>query len=243
MDYSKKMVSDDFPLQDVGRFQCLIGRLIYLTIIRLDITYAVSFVSQFMQNPTQGHMCLVDYLLRYLRATPGRGLLMKNNGHTEIVGYTDADWARSPHDRKSTFGFCMFVGGNVVTWKSKKQSVVARSSAEAEYRAMASTTSEIVWLRLLLQELDCRPSNSPTKLFCDNQAATHIASNPVFHERTKHIEVDCHFVWEKVQDKTIETTYIQSGEQLADVFTKALPKGPFQDIVSKLTFDDIFAPT
>ena len=168
---------------------------------------------------------------------------MKNNGHTEIVGYTDADWAGNPVDRKSTTGFCTFVGGNIVTWKSKKQNVVARSNAEAEYRAMATTTSEIVWLRLLLQELGCETMTKATKLFCDNQAATHIASNPVFHERTKHIEVDCHFVREKVQDKTIETPYIRSEDQLADIFTKALPKGAFQDMVNKLTFDNVFAPT
>jgi hypothetical protein len=108
---------------------------------------------------------------------------------------------------------------------------------------MATAISEIVWLRLLLHELGCPSLNSPTKFFCDNQVAIHIASNPIFHERTKHIEVSCHYVRENVLNQTIETPYIRSAEQLADVFTKALSKGKFQEIVNKLTSDDIFGST
>ncbi|XP_078161792.1 wall-associated receptor kinase 2-like [Carex rostrata] len=132
------------------------------------------------------------------------------------------DWAGSC-DRKSTTGFCTFVGGNLVTWKSKKQNVVARSSAEAEYRAMASTASELIWIKQLLTDMKMEHKGA-MKMYCDNQAARHIASNPVFHERTKHIEVDCHFVREKVQAGEIETPFVKSKEQLADVFTKALDK-------------------
>jgi Reverse transcriptase (RNA-dependent DNA polymerase) len=243
MDYNNKVVKDEKVLNDINRFQRLVGKLIYLTITRPDISYAVSFVSQFMQRPTKGHMELIDQILRYLKATPARGILMKNQGHTTLAVYTDADWAGNPLDRKSTSGLCAFIGGNLVTWQSKKQPVVARSSTEAEYRAMATATSEIVWLRLLLHELGCPSLNSPTKLFCDNQAAIHIASNPVFHERTKHIEVSCHYVRENVLNQTIKTPYIRSAEQLADVFTKALSKGKFQEIVNKLTSDDIFRST
>ncbi|KAJ3668952.1 hypothetical protein LUZ60_010902 [Juncus effusus] len=125
---------------------------------------------------------------------------MRKNDNTQIVGYTDADWAGSPSDRRSTTGYCTFVGGNLVSWKNKKQNVVARSSAEAEYRAMASTTSELVWLKYLLSDMGFRDQR-PMQMFCDNQAARHIAANPVFHERTKHIEVDCHFVREKIESK------------------------------------------
>ncbi|RVW44594.1 Retrovirus-related Pol polyprotein from transposon TNT 1-94 [Vitis vinifera] len=129
--------------------------------------------------------------------TPGQGVLYENRGHTQVVGYTDADWAGSPTDRRSTSGYCVFIGGNLISWKSKKQDVVARSSAEAEYRAMALATCELIWLRHLLQELRFGKAEQ-MKLICDNQAALHIASNPVFHERTKHIEVDCHFIREKI---------------------------------------------
>ncbi|KAK9941249.1 hypothetical protein M0R45_017863 [Rubus argutus] len=185
-------VSSD-PLLEVSSYQRLVGKLIYLTITRPDITYAVSIVSQFMHSPTMAHLHIVKHILRYLKGSVGRGILMKNNGNTEIMGYTYADWAGNTLDRKSTTGFCTFVGGNLVTWRSKKQTVVARSSAEAEYRAMASTSCELIWLKGLLSNLGF-PSNQSMSLFCDNQAAMHIASNPVFHERTKHIEVDCHYV-------------------------------------------------
>ena len=145
-----------------------------------------------------------------------------------MVGFSDADWAGSC-DRKSTTGFCTFVGGNLVTWRSKKHNVVARSSAEAEYRAMASTASELIWIKHLLRDMKIDHSET-MKMYCDNQAARHIASNPVFHERTKHIEVDCHFIREKVQSGEIETPFVKSREQLTDIFTKALDKASHQNI-------------
>ena len=131
--------------------------------------------------------------MRYIKRTPGQGLLYEDKGNTQIVGFCDADWAGSPIDRCSTLEYCVSVGGNLVSWKSKKQNVVARSSAEAEYRAMAVATCELIWIKQLLQELKFG-NTQQMKLCCDNQAALHIASNPVLHERTKYIEIDCHFV-------------------------------------------------
>uniref|UniRef100_A0A6N2MZF3 Integrase catalytic domain-containing protein n=1 Tax=Salix viminalis TaxID=40686 RepID=A0A6N2MZF3_SALVM len=214
-------------------YQQLVGKLIYLTITRPDITYAVSLVSQFMHAPTDHHLSMVKRILRYLKGTIGRGLVMSRNNHTNVMGYTDSDWAGNQLDRRSTTGYCMFVGGNLVSWKSKKQHVVARSSAEAEYRAMAAAACELVWLRSLLADMGC-PSTTPMNLFCDNQAAMHIAKNPVFHERTKHIEVDCHYIRQQVQSNNITTYHVRTGDQLADVFTKAVPSSQFNRLLCKL---------
>ena len=158
-----------------------------------------------------------------------------------IEGYSDADWAGSLGDRRSTTGYCAIVGGNLVSWKSKKQTVVARFSAELEYRAMAHTTCELVWLKHLLEELGF-PQTTPMSLLCDNQAAIHIASNPVFHERTKHIEVDCHFVREKMLQNIIRTVNVKSADQLADLFTKALGGIRVKYICNKLGAYDMYAP-
>ncbi|CAL8119105.1 unnamed protein product [Prunus armeniaca] len=228
------------PLTDIGYYQRLVGKLIYLTITRPDITYPVSIVSQFMHSPTLEHLTLVKRILRYLKGSVGRGIIMKKNNNTQIMGYCDADWAGNAIDRKST-GYCRFVGGNLVTWKSKKQTVVARSSAEAEYHAMASTACELIWLKGLLCDLSV-PTNLPMSLFCDNQAAMHIASNPVFHERTKHIEVDCHYIREQVQSQVIQTHYTRSFDQLADIFTKPLASHQFQRLLSKLGSINLLDP-
>ena len=137
-------------------------------------------------------MSSIFWILRYIKGSLGKCVIYENKGHTQIVGYSDADWAGSPIDRRSTSGYCVLVGGNLISWKSKKQNVVARSSTEAEYRAMAMATCELIWLKQLLKELQIEEAR-PMTLICDNQVALHIASNPVFHERTKYIEIDCHF--------------------------------------------------
>jgi len=130
----------------------------------------------------------------------------------------------SPSDTQSTSGYCVLIEGNLISWKSKKQSVIARSSAEAEYKAMASVTCELIWLKQLLKELKFE-EDIQMMLTCDNQATLHIASNPVFHERTKYIEVDYHFIREKIESRNITTRFANSSDQLADIFTKSL-RGP-----------------
>jgi len=178
---------------DKERYQRLVGRLIYLCHTRPDITYAVSVVSRYMHDPRSDHMDAVYRILRYLKKNPGKGLLFKKNGHLNVEGYCDADWASCPDDRRSTSGYCVFVGGNLVIWRSKKQPVVSRSTAEAEYRAMSQSLSELLWINNLLTELKLHEASS-MKLWCDNKSAINIANNPVQHDRTKHVEIDRFFI-------------------------------------------------
>ncbi|RVW40871.1 Retrovirus-related Pol polyprotein from transposon RE2 [Vitis vinifera] len=201
-----------------GNSRCPIRcKLNYLTITRPNISFLVSVVSQFLQSPCDSHWDAVIRILRYIKNTPGQGVLYENRGHTQVVGYTDADWVGSPTNRRSTSGYCVFIGGNLISWKSEKQDVMARSSAEAEYRAMALATYELIWLKHLLQELRFG-KDEQMKFIRDNQAALHIAPNPVFHERTKHIEVDCHFIREKIASGCVATSFVNSNYQLVDIF-------------------------
>ncbi|KAK2990953.1 hypothetical protein RJ640_002961, partial [Escallonia rubra] len=190
--------------KDVDReqYQRLVGKLIYLSHTRPDIAFAVSVISQFMHSPKKKHLDAVYGVLRYLKGTPGKGLFFKRGDDRMVEIYTDADWAGSSVDRRSTSGYCTYVWGNLVTWRSKKQPVVARSSAEAEFRALAHGICEGIWLRRLLSELKIIKS-WPMKLYCDNKAAVNIAQNPVHHDRTKHVEVDRHFIKEKIDDGSV----------------------------------------
>ncbi|RDX60103.1 Copia protein, partial [Mucuna pruriens] len=227
----KLMVKHGEPYSDPERYRKLVGKLIYLTITKPDISFAVGVVSQFKQAPCVDHWAAVLCILRYIKKTPGQGLLYEDKGDIHISGYCDANWAGSPIDKRSTTGFCISIRGNVVSWKSKKQNTVAHSSAEAEYQAMASITCELIWVKQLIQELKF-VDVQPMKLYCDNQAALHIASNPVFHERTKHIEIDYHFVREKLLAKEISTKFVNSSNQLADTFTKSLRGSQIQTLNS-----------
>ena len=235
------LTKDGELFEDPEKYRRLVGKLNYLTVTRPDIAFSVSVVSQFMSSPTIHHWAALEQILCYLKGAPGRGIVYTNHGHTHIECFSDADWAGSKIDRRSTSGYCVFVGGNLVSWKSKKQNVVSRSSAESEYRAMAQSVCEVIWIYQLLTEVGLKTS-VPAKLWCDNQAALHIASNPVFHERTKHIEIDCHFVREKIQQGLISTGYVKTGEQLGDIFTKSLNGVRVDYLCNKLGMINIYAP-
>ena len=218
-------------------FRQLVGSLNYLTITRPDISFAVQQVSQFMQNPRHLHLAVVHRIIRYLRGTPCRGLFFPASSSLNLVAYSDADWAGCPDTRRSVTGWCMFLGNSLISWKSKKQDRVSKSSTESEYRAMSAACAEIVWLRGLLAELGFSQPN-PTPLHADNTSAIQIAANPVYHERTKHIEVDCHSIREALDTHIISLPHISTNLQIADVFTKAMTRQRHQFLVGKLMLLD-----
>ena len=229
-------------LPDASPYQRLVGRLIYLTNTRPDISFAVSVVSQFMHSPRSSHLDAVYHILRYLKTCPGLGLFYESGEQYGLSCFTDADYAGSKSDRRSTSGFCTFLGNHLLSWKSKKQAVVSRSSAEAEYRAMAHGTCELLWLRSLLFELGF-PVDGSSTLFCDNKSAILLASDSVLHERTKHIEVDIHFIREKVRSGVINPSFVPSSNQTADMFTKSVGPSLLKSSLGQLGLVDIFAPT
>ena len=226
--------TDGTPLPDPTLYRTIVGSLVYLTITRPDIAHAVHIVSQFVTAPTTVHWAAVVRILRYLRGTICQSLLFPSTSSLELSAYSDADWAGDSSDRKSITGFCVFLGDSLISWKSKKQQVVSRSSTEAEYRAMASTTNEIVWLRWLLADMGVTFSG-PTPLYCDNKSAIQIAHNSVFHERTKHIEIDCHTTRQQLDRGTISLPFVTSSLQLADFFTKSQTVQRFRFFVGKLS--------
>jgi hypothetical protein len=186
-------------------------------------------------------MDAVTWILRYLKSSPGKGLMFLKNNQLNVDGYTNTDWAGNVSDRKSTSGYFTFVRGNLVTWRTKKQKVVALSSAEAEFRGMAKGLCELLWLRRLLTNIGFTPSFE-MNLFCDNKAAIDI-SHPVQHDRTKHNEVDRHSIKQNLDEKIIRCLFVKSEDQLADILTKAVSTRNFYDSLDKLGRRDIYAPT
>ena len=193
-----------------------------------------------MHAPCQGHLNAVYRILRYLKQTPGKGLFFAKTNDRKVKAFTDADWAGSINDRKSTSGYCTLLWGNLVTWRSKKQSVVARSSAEAEFRAMAHGVCELIWIRRVLKELKIG-FEEPMLLYCDNKSAISIAHNPVHHDRTKHVEVDRHFIKEKLDGNIIKLEYVPTSHQLADILTKGLSEQTHNFLEGKLGLINIYS--
>ncbi|XP_073223472.1 secreted RxLR effector protein 161-like [Cicer arietinum] len=204
-------------LSDPLLYRQLVGSLNYLTITRPDISFAVQQVSQFMHSPRHLHLVAVRRIIRYLLGTSQRGLFFPVGTIPKLIAYSDADWAGCPDTRRSVTGWCMFLGSSLISWKSKKQARVSKSSTESEYRAMSTTCSEIIWLHGLLAELGF-PQTEPTSLYADN--------------------TNCHSIREAYDNQIISIPHINTQFQVADILTKAVPRPHHQFLVSKLMLLD-----
>lgn len=224
--------SDGDPLDNPTEYISLVGALQYLTWTRPELAYSVNQVCQFMHKPTSVHMVEAKRILRYVKSTLDHGLFF-SRGLQVLQVFSDVDWAGSPDDRRSTTCFCIFIGNCPISWSSKKQATVSRSSTEAEYMALSQAAAEIVWICQLLQDLHIFLP-TPPHLSCDNNSAISLASNPVFHSKMKHMALDFHFIIELVQAKNLKISYISTLDQVADIFTKGLDGPRFSLLKDKL---------
>ncbi|RVW65650.1 Retrovirus-related Pol polyprotein from transposon RE1 [Vitis vinifera] len=231
----KKYLSEEFEVKDLENLKYFLG----MEVARSRKGIVVSQRKYILDLLKETGMLGCKPIDTPMDSQKKLGIEKEKNELTEV--YSDADWAGNIIDRRSTSGYCSFVWGNLVTWRSKKQSVVARSSAEAEYKALAQGICEGIWIKRVLSELG-QTSSSPILMMCDNQAAISIAKNPVHHDRTKHVEIDRHFITEKVTSETVKLNYVPTKHQTADILTKALPRPNFEDLTCKLGLYDIYSP-
>jgi hypothetical protein len=220
-------------MSDTTLYRSTVGALHYLSLTHPDIAFVVNEVSQFSHAPRDTHWNAIKRILRYLKNTLSYGLLIKPTPSSQLFAFFDADWASCPDDRKSTSGYCIFLGRNLLSWTVKTQPTVSRSSTESEYKALANTTAELFWIQSLLKELGIFLSAAPI-LHCDNIGATYLTSNPIFHARTKHIEIDYHFVRDRVAQKSLIVKFLSGKDQLADILTKPLASTRFTHLRANL---------
>ena len=221
------------PLQNPSEYRKVVGSLQYLAFTRPDIAFAVNKLSQFMHQPTDEHWQATKRVLRYLAGTMSHGIFLRKSSPLNLHAYSDADWAGDPDDYVSTNAYILYIGSSPISWSAKKQSTVARSSTEAEYRAVANTASELRWVCSLLTELGIPLPTVPV-IYCDNVGATYLCANPVFHTRMKHVALDYHFIRANVQSGALRVSHVSTKDQLADALTKSLPRQRFQELFSKI---------
>ena len=239
MEQNLKLTSiEGKEFEDATKYRQLVGSLIYLTTTRPDISFAVGILSRFMQKPCEGHWSAAKRVLRYLKGTQDFGLKYTQVGDFILTGYSDSDFDGDKETGVSTTGYTMSLGSGAVSWRSRKQSVPADSTTEAEYVAAAEATKEIVWLRKILEDLQMKQMYS-TPLMIDNTSAIKLAKNPKFHDRTKHINTKYHLIRHHVQAKTIHLHHCSTNEQTADIFTKALGREKFEKFRSMLGLTNI----
>lgn len=220
-------------LPDPKEYRGLVGSLQYLSFTRPDLCYAVNRLSQYMHMPTTEHWAAVKRILRYLAGTLDHGIFLRKGNSLSLHAYSDADWGGDMDDLVSTNGYIVYLGQHPISWSSKKQNGVARSSTEAEYRSVANTSCELQWICSLLAELGIHLSQVPV-IYCDNVGATYLCANPVFHSRMKHIAIDYHFIRNQVQSGALRVVHVSTHDQLADGLTKPLSRAAFHNISAKI---------
>ncbi|XP_054741245.1 uncharacterized protein LOC129246416 [Anastrepha obliqua] len=210
---------------DAMRYQSLIGGLMYLAVIsRPDIAHVVSKLSQFNNHPHEEHFKAAKHVLRYLKQSSAAKITYSSTGEN-LVCYTDSDWAGDVSDRKSCSGYVIFMSDGLVSWESKKQSIVALSTMEAEYIALCQGAKDVVFLRTLLREMGYDGYvNEPTNMHCDNQSAQFLLKHPMVHKRSKRIDLRFHYVRELFEKGEIEVHFVNSDANAADIMTKFLKK-------------------
>ena len=226
---------DGVALSDPTEYRSLVGALQYLTFTCPDLAFSVHQLCQFMSNPTTIHLEAAKRVLKYLCGTLYHGISFSPYPLT-LTAFSNADWAGDPYDRRSTTGLLVFLGPSPISWSSKKQTTVASSSTEAEYRGLATTAAEMSWLRILFKELRIFLSHVPV-LWCDDALAIALFANPMFHSCTKHIEVDYHYVRDKVLRRDLCVHFVSGKDNLVDIFTKPLLSPSFLLQRRKLLLD------
>ena len=226
VDLSLKLTkaTEESSLVNQELYQSAVGKLLYLsTRTRPDIAFAVSTVAKFTAKPTEQHWTAVKRILRYIAGTINFGLQFTRGGSIDCTGFSDADWAGDITDHKSTSGYLFKVGGGPVSWRSRKQTCVALSTAEAEYMSLTLAAQEAMWLNRLLAELQSQKEPSkPAILYEDNQSAICMTKNPQFHGRCKHIDIKYHFIRDEAKKGTIDVRYCRTDDMIADMLTKGL---------------------
>ncbi|GKA23034.1 ribonuclease H-like domain-containing protein [Tanacetum coccineum] len=242
VDTESKLGPEGVPIQDPTLYRSIAGGFQYLTFTCLDLSYAVHHNCLYMHDPREPHFAALKCILRYVRGTVDFGLHLYVFATTSLVVYTDADWAGCPSTRRSTSGYCVFLGDNLLSWSAKRQHTISRSSVEAEYRGVANVVAETAWVCNLLRELHSSFMTA-TLVYCDNVSAAYMSTNPAQYQRTKHIEIDIHFVCDMVTAGHVRVLRVLCRFQYADIFTKKLPFALFEDFRSSLSVRPPPAPT
>lgn len=216
-------IQEDRQEMEGKPYRQLIGAMLHLAnTVRPDIAFAVGYLARFMENPTLRHWNAAKHILKYLKSTRDLGITYEKNILAQLVGYSDADFAGDRDSRTSTSGYVFKYAGGAISWRSKRQTVTAQSTMEAEYVALSYAPRELVWLRRLLGELKFQDVSSQLVLYSDNEGAISFSRNQTLNDRTKHIQVKYHFIREHVENNTISLQHISTLQMTADVMTKNL---------------------